>query len=375
MEQLKFRTVEANEESVVVLDQTLLPLEEKYIEAKTTEDIYELIKRLAVRGATAIGVAAGYGMWLAAKEVLQGLSNDKPLDAEELYVISLALEEKARFLNSARPTAVNLSYAVKRVLKAFDGLVDALSSDKEGVARQVVTPSDIIDEMFAAADKIRIEDDECCLSKGEYGLSLLKPGMRILTHCNAGGLATTGFGGAFAPIYLGQERGYDFKVYCDETRPLLQGARLSAWELNKMGVDTTVICDNMAATLMSRGMVDCVIVGCDRMAANGDGANKIGTQGLAVLAKEYGIPFYMHVPVSTFDIVTKTGADIVIEERDSSEVSELWYEKRMVPEGVKVFNPAFDVTDHSMITAIITEKGILYPPYEESIKALMESVK
>lgn len=356
-----------------MLDQTRLPLEEVYIEATSTQDIYDCIKRLAVRGATAIGVAGGYGMWLAAKEILQGTENEKHLEPEELYVISLALEERAKYLNSSRPTAVNLSYAINRTMKAYEELVAALSSDREGVARQVITPADIIETIFEAADSIRIEDDECCLAKGEYGLSVLKPGMRILTHCNAGGLATTGFGGAFAPIYMGQERGYDFKVYCDETRPLLQGARLSAWELSRMGVDTTVVCDNMAATLMSRGMVDCVIVGCDRMAANGDGANKIGTQGLAVLAKEYGIPFYMNVPTSTFDMNTATGADIVIEERAPEEVTELWYEKRMAPEGVKVFNPAFDVTDHSMITAIITEKGVLYPPYTESIRAIMES--
>lgn len=372
MEKRTFRTIEIKDEAVVLLDQTLLPLEEKYIEAHTVEDIYDAIKRLAVRGATAIGVAGGYGMWLAAKEILEGSEMEKHLDTEELYVITIALEDRANYLNSSRPTAVNLSYAIGIVMDAYNALVDALSSDKEGIARQVVTPRDILETIFDAADRIRIEDDDCCIKKGEYGLTLLKPGMRILTHCNAGGLATTGFGGAFAPIYMGQEQGYNFKVYCDETRPLLQGARLSAWELNKMGVDTTVICDNMAATLISKHMVDCVIVGCDRMAANGDGANKIGTLGLAVLCKEYGIPFYMNVPTSTFDMNTATGADIVIEERAPEEVSELWYKKRMVPEGVKVFNPAFDVTDHSMITAIITEKGVIYPPYEESIRALME---
>ena len=372
MEKCTFRTIEVKGDALVILDQTLLPLEEKYIEAYTVEDVYDCIKRLAVRGATAIGVAGGYGMWLAAKEVLQGLSDDKPLSPEELYVVSIALDERAAYLNSSRPTAVNLSYAIGRVMDEYRRLEESLSSDKEGIARQYVTASDIINTIFDAADRIRIEDDECCMSKGEYGLTLLKPGMRILTHCNAGGLATTGFGGAFAPIYMGQERGYGFKVYCDETRPLLQGARLSSWELSKMGVDTTVIYDNMAATLMSQGMIDCVIVGCDRMAANGDGANKIGTLGLSVLAKEYGIPFYMNVPTSTLDMNTKTGADIVIEQRAPEEVTELWYEKRMVPEGVKVFNPAFDVTDHSLITAVITEKGVLYPPYEESIRAVME---
>ena len=204
------------------------------------------------------------------------------------------------------------------------------------------------------------------------GLTLLEPGMGLLTHCNAGALATAGYGTALAPIHMGQERGYDFHVYADETRPLLQGARLTAWELSRNGVDVTLICDNMASTVMKQGKIDAVLVGCDRMAANGDGANKIGTSGVAILAKEYGIPFYMFVPTSTIDMSIKSGNDIVIEERDPEEISEMWYARRMAPEGIRSFNPAFDVTDHKYITAIVTERGIALPPFDESLSALMD---
>ena len=207
---------------------------------------------------------------------------------------------------------------------------------------------------------------------GEYGLSLLKPGMGILTHCNAGTIATAKYGTCLAPIYLGQEQGYDFKVFADETRPLLQGARLTSWELSKVGVDVTLICDNMASIVMKNGWIDAVVVGCDRMAANGDGANKIGTSGAAILAKEYGIPFYMYVPTSTIDLNTETGDDIHIELRDGKEIYRMWYEKDMAPAGVKTYNPSFDVTDHKYITAVITEKGIVRPPYKENLKKLFE---
>jgi methylthioribose-1-phosphate isomerase len=207
---------------------------------------------------------------------------------------------------------------------------------------------------------------------GEYGLSLLKPGMGILTHCNAGTIATAKYGTCLAPIYLGHERGYDFKVFADETRPLLQGARLTAWELNKAGVDVTLICDNMASTVMKKGWIDAIVVGCDRMAANGDGANKIGTSGVAILAKEYGIPFYMYVPTSTIDMNTPTGDDIHIELRKGEEIYEMWYEKPMAPAGVKTFNPSFDVTNHEYITAVITEKGVVKPPFDVNLKKLME---
>ena len=207
---------------------------------------------------------------------------------------------------------------------------------------------------------------------GEFGLTLLKPGMGILTHCNAGTLATAKYGTCLSPIYVGQERGYDFRVFADETRPLLQGARLTSWELMKAGVDVTLICDNMANQVMKNGWIDAVVVGCDRMAANGDGANKIGTSGVAVLAKEYGIPFYMFVPTSTIDLETKTGEDIVIEQRDGEEIGSMWYQRPMAPAGVKKYNPAFDVTPSRYITAVVTEKGIVRPPYEENLRKIME---
>ena len=207
---------------------------------------------------------------------------------------------------------------------------------------------------------------------GEFGLTLLKPDMGILTHCNAGTLATAKYGTCLSPIYVGQERGYDFRVFADETRPLLQGARLTSWELMKAGVDVTLICDNMANQVMKNGWIDAVVVGCDRMAANGDGANKIGTSGVAVLAKEYGIPFYMFVPTSTIDLETKTGEDIVIEQRDGEEIGSMWYQRPMAPAGVKKYNPAFDVTPSRYVTAVVTEKGIVRPPYEENLRKIME---
>ena len=222
------------------------------------------------------------------------------------------------------------------------------------------------------AVRIHDEDVAACKAMGEYGLSLLKPGMGILTHCNAGTIATAKYGTCLAPIYLGQERGYGFKVFADETRPLLQGARLTSWELNKAGVDVTLICDNMASSVMKKGWIDAVVVGCDRMAANGDGANKIGTSGVAILAKEYGIPFYMFVPTSTIDMDTPDGDHINIELRQGDEIYKMWYKKPMAPEGIKTYNPAFDVTDNRYITAVITEKGVIRPPFSENLRKLMK---
>lgn len=367
-----FKTIDVTDGVVSVLDQTKLPLEEVYLTCETTEDVYDYIKRLVVRGATLIGVTAGFGMWIAMREVLSGIQENQELTMEELEVIGYAFREKADYLNSSRPTAVNLSYAVKRMLARFDRVCESLVSDDPKIAVQYVLPGKLLDEMYAEACAIRDEDIVSCVAKGEYGLELLKPGMTILTHCNAGGLASVGCGGIFAPIYMANEKGYDIKVYADETRPLLQGARLSAWELNKMGVDVTLICDNMASAVMKEGKIDAVMVGCDRMAANGDAANKIGTSAVAILAKEYGIPFYFSLPTSTIDMNTATGDDIVIEERASEEVTEKWYEKRMAPEGIKTYNPAFDVTDHKYITAVITEKGIVYPPFSENLPKIME---
>ena len=226
----------------------------------------------------------------------------------------------------------------------------------------------IVEILGREAREIKEEDVRVCRAIGEYGLSLVKPGDGILTHCNAGQLATCKYGTATAPIYLGQERGYRFRVFADETRPLLQGARLTAYELHSAGVDVTLICDNMSGMVMKNGWVNAVFVGCDRVAANGDVANKIGTSVVAAVAKQYGIPFYVCAPTSTIDLDTPTGAEITIEQRPAEEVTEMWYKERMAPEGVKVFNPAFDVTDHELITAIVTEHGIARAPFTESLK-------
>ncbi len=339
--------VKFQEGRLIILDQTRLPSEEVYEELQTKEAVWDAIYKLNVRGAPAIGVAAAYGLCVA----VRGCGED------DLTGFSQCLREAAAYLASARPTAVNLSWALTRMIACFDRMQPRSVQQ----ARRI---------LLEEADRIREEDEAACLAMGENGLSLLEPGMGILTHCNAGALATSRYGTCLAPIYLGQERGYGFHVFADETRPLLQGARLTAWELQRSGVDVTLICDNMAAAVMAKGWIDAVVVGCDRMAANGDGANKIGTYGVAVLAKEHNIPFYMYVPTSTIDLAAASGSDIRIEERSGEEIRRLWYEKPMAPEGVKTFNPAFDVTPARYITAVITEKGIVRPPYGENLQKL-----
>ena len=339
--------VKFQEGRLIILDQTRLPSEEVYEELQTKEAVWDAIYKLKVRGAPAIGVAAAYGLCVA----VRGCGED------DLTGFSQCLREAAAYLASARPTAVNLSWALTRMIACFDRMQPRSVQQ----ARRI-----LIEE----ADRIREEDEAACLAMGENGLSLLEPGMGILTHCNAGALATSRYGTCLAPIYLGQERGYGFHVFADETRPLLQGARLTAWELQRSGVDVTLICDNMAAAVMAKGWIDAVVVGCDRMAANGDGANKIGTYGVAVLAKEHNIPFYMYVPTSTIDLTAASGSDIRIEERSGEEIRRLWYEKPMAPEGIKTFNPAFDVTPARYITAVITEKGVVRPPYGENLQKL-----
>lgn len=344
-----YEPVRLEDNRLFLLDQRKLPNHMEYLEATTVEDVYDAIKDLAVRGAPAIGVAAGYGMYVAAKN-----------DLNQSGHIG-RLEQDGKFLMQSRPTAVNLAYAVKRQLKLYEALRDAGTSEV-----------DILQKLLEEAIAIHNKELESCRCIAEYGLSLLKPEMGILTHCNAGGLATTGYGTALGPIHLGQERGYGFHVYADETRPLLQGARLTAWELHQSDVDVTVICDNMASLVMKEGRIDAIVTGCDRMAANGDGANKIGTSGLAILAKEYGIPFYMFVPTSTIDMDARTGADIPIECRDGEEIRTMWYREPMAPSDVSFYNPAFDVTDHKYITAVVTEKGVARPPYSESLQKIME---
>jgi methylthioribose-1-phosphate isomerase len=334
---------------LIIIDQTLLPSDTIFLRLKTQEEIWEAIYELKVRGAPAIGVAAAYGIYLGAKALTV-------IDFNSFYTEFIKLKE---FLASSRPTAVNLFWALDRMDKCV-----ITNKDKAVV--------DIKAALLIEANEIKEEDIWVCRTIGEYGLTLLEPNIGILTHCNAGQLATAKYGTALAPIYIGHEKGYNFKVFADETRPLLQGARLTAFELNKAGVDVTLICDNMASMVMKNGWVQAVFVGCDRVAANGDTANKIGTSGVAILAKNYNIPFYVCAPTSTIDLNCKTGVDINIEERKSEEVTEKWYEKRMAPKDIKVFNPAFDVTDENFITGIITEYGIAKPPYNESLKQLFK---
>lgn len=338
---------------LLLLDQTRLPGEEIYIEIKTKEDIRDAIFALKVRGAPAIGVAAAYGLYTSVRD----------WEGTDIEAFGKEISKAVAYIAAARPTAVNLSWALKRMQNVY---VKAMSGTE-------IYPSveEVKDLLLEEAESIREEDEAACYAMGEHGLSLLKPGMGILTHCNAGTIATAKYGTCLAPIYLGQERGYDFKVFADETRPLLQGARLTAWELHKSGIDVTLICDNMASIVMKEGKIHAVVVGCDRMAANGDGANKIGTSAVAVLAKEYGIPFYMYVPTSTIDMNTASGEDIDIELRQGDEIYKMWYERPVAPEGIKTYNPAFDVTESKYITAVITEKGIVRPPYKENLTKMI----
>ena len=335
--------------AIVIIDQTKLPYSTEIISLRTQEEIWNAIYLLQVRGAPAIGVTAAMGIYLAAKGI-------KAENYEDFYS---QFKKAADYLDSARPTAVNLSWALRRM---------------EGVVRKNSGRSipEIVEELRKEAIEIRDEDIRVCKAIGENGLSLVKPGDGLLTHCNAGQLATVRYGTATAPMYLGHESGYNFRIYADETRPLLQGARLTSFELSQAGLDVTLICDNMSASVMRKGLVNAVFVGCDRVAANGDTANKIGTSMVALAAKRYNVPFYICTPTSTIDMNTKTGADIKIELRPDHEVTEMWYSRRMAPEGVKVFNPAFDVTDNDLITAIVTEYGIARPPYSESFKKIFE---
>ncbi len=333
--------------SIVIIDQTKLPMTEAYLTLTTKEEIYNAIKILAVRGAPAIGICAAYGMY-----VLSIPKKDMGYDE-----FAAAMKADGEYVNSSRPTAVNLSWAVKRQMAVIEG-----NKDK--------SVPEIIELLKEEAIAIHKEDIEMCGTISEYGLSLIKPGDGILTHCNAGPLATSKYGTAIGPMLLGKERGIDFKVFADETRPLLQGARLTSYELTKAGIDVTLICDNMASMVMKNGWVQACFVGCDRVAANGDFANKIGTSGVAILAKYYGIPFYTLGPTSTIDMSCPTGADIKIEQRDPEEVKKMWYKEPMALEETKCFNPSFDVTDHELLTAIITDRGIVYPPFDVNLKKL-----
>ncbi|NFE80766.1 S-methyl-5-thioribose-1-phosphate isomerase [Clostridium sporogenes] len=335
-------------DKLILLDQTILPNKIEYIEYYTVEGVYDSIKDMIVRGAPAIGVTAAYGLYFAAKVA--------PEDNFENFF--KYLKEKSAYLDSSRPTAVNLSWALK-VME---------SKALENKDKDVKEIKDILRE---EAKRIHEEDIEICKSIGENLITLLKDGVGILTHCNAGQLATSKYGTATSPMYLAKEKGWNFKVYSDETRPRLQGSTLTALELYEAGIDVTTITDNMAAMVMNQGKIDAVIVGCDRIAANGDTANKIGTMGVSILAKYFGIPMYIAAPTPSIDMNTKTGKDIPIEERNSEEVT-CRFGVYTAPKGVKVYNPGFDVTPHENITAIVTEKGIVYPPFGESLKKLFE---
>lgn len=331
---IQFKTIEYNQKNneIVILDQTQLPEKEIYVKLKNIDDVYQAIINMNVRGAPLIGVVAAYGV------VLSAASGDPK-----------AVAKAADYLKSARPTAINLAWAVERM------------------TNKSTTAKNLYDELLKEAHDIELEDKESCRRMGEIGAELIKHGTNIMVHCNAGALATSGIGTALGVLYTARKRGKKFTVYSCETRPLLQGARLTSWELTRNGIDTYTLCDNMAATYMPH--VDLVLVGADRIALNGDTANKIGTRGLSIIAKYYKVPFYVVAPISTFDFNTQSGKDIPIEIRCEDEVRK-FNTKNIVAERAKVCNPAFDVTPAKLITGIVTEKGIVRPPYRNAIAAL-----
>ena len=351
MNAMNYDTVALDEakQALVIIDQTKLPNAIEVISLTSLKEIWDAIYLLKVRGAPAIGVAAGIGIYLEALRIADTANN-----FDEFYQRFLKAKE---YLNSSRPTAVNLSWSLNRmeqvVLQNKDKAID-----------------EIVALLHDEAMEIRAEDIRVCRAIGEFGFTLIKDGDGLLTHCNAGKLAAIKYGTATAPMYVGQEKGYKLRIFADETRPLLQGARLTAFELQQAGFDVTLICDNMAGAVMRNGWINAVFVGCDRVAANGDVANKIGTSMVAALAKRYNIPFYVCAPTATVDMATATGNDIVIEQRKAAEITSMWYERPMAPVGVKVYNPAFDVTDNELITAIITEYGIVRAPYDEGFREI-----
>lgn len=331
--------------AVEIIDQTLLPNEVKFLKLSRAEDIFEAIAELRVRGAPAIGIAAGFGLYVLAKQIPDG---DRGGFLEKLH-------RAGAYLDGSRPTAVNLRHAVERMISAAERCEDKQSA---------------IAALCKECNAIYDEDRAMCRAISENGLKLVKDGDGILTHCNAGALAASEYGTGLGTLLLGKELGYNFHVFSDETRPLLQGARLTSFELFRAGIDVTLICDSAASMLMKQGRINACFVGCDRVAANGDTANKIGTRSVAVNAKYHGVPFYVFCPSSTIDFGCKSGEEIVIEERSPDEIKTKFFEKPTAPEGVKCFNPAFDVTDAELITAIVTEKGICRYPYTRSLAEL-----
>src|SRR5580698_5331608 len=342
-------TLEWTPEGVRFLDQTRLPLEETYVLATTYQQVAEVITTMVVRGAPAIGVSAAMGLAL-------GVKNSQ---ATTVPALAAEFETMCRTLAATRPTAVNLFWAIERIRARFSHLASNTGA----------TPATIRTGLIAEAQQMYDEDIAACRRMGAHGAALLPAQGGVLTHCNAGALATCGYGTALGVIRSAVEQGHQLHVYADETRPFLQGARLTAWEMMHDGIPTTVLCDNMAASLMRQGKIQAVIVGSDRVAANGDVANKIGTYGVAILAKEHGIPFYVACPWSTIDLATATGEAIPIEQRPAIEVTHHGG-KQLTPNGVGIENPAFDVTPARYVTAIITERGILRPPYAEALREL-----
>ncbi len=338
------QTVVWKERRLIIIDQTLLPAKLAYIALNTPEQVWEAIKVLRVRGAPAIGVCAAYGVLVAL--LSKGLDATSTAKAE--------VKRAVAYLAGSRPTAVNLFYALERMARVAANTPDEVPYDA------------LFDALEIEANALYNEDMAMCQAIGEHGAPLIADGCGVLTHCNAGGLATSGYGTALAPMYAAHKQGRAFHVYADETRPLLQGARLTAWELRQAGIDVALICDNMAAVVMREKRIQLVIVGADRIAANGDTANKIGTYGVAALARMHDIPFYIAAPESTFDRHTADGCAIPIEQRSPEEVTHL-HGQRIAPAEVAVYNPAFDVTPAALITGFITDKGLVLPPYDQNI--------
>jgi methylthioribose-1-phosphate isomerase len=339
------RSVQWKGDHILLLDQQKLPHVTEFIKLTTIEDVWESIHSLKVRGAPAIGITAAFGLALWAQSFKE---------KENFLGFFYELENKRSYLESSRPTAVNLAWALARLSNRFSQAATVLEGQ-----------SLLLEEALSIAK----EDEEVCRSIGEHAVELFQAGDAVLTHCNAGGIATARYGTALAPFYISKEKGIDLKVFATETRPVLQGARLTVWELMQAGIDVTLITDNMAAHTIAEKDISAIIVGADRIAANGDTANKIGTRGLAILAKAFNIPFYVASPLSTFDLAIETGTEIPIEERNPEEVSHL-NGVEVAPKGVKVYNPAFDVTPNEYITAIITEKGIIRGNYKEQLASL-----
>jgi len=341
---MDIRTIEWRNNSIKIIDQTKLPLKLEYLYIRDLKTLWRAIKELKVRGAPALGAAAAWGVYLGVKDS----------KAKDFSDFSKDLERVAKYLACCRPTARNLFWGIERICSI--------------ALRNQHKPVSVIKKLlFTEACKIMEEDRQACRSIASYGARLIKDQDTILTICNAGILATIDYGTALGVIYKAKEQGKRLKVYACETRPLLQGARLTTWELNQKGLDVTLICDSMAGTLMQQGKIDKVIAGADRIAANADTANKIGTYNLAVLSHYHKIPFYIAAPGSTFDLKIKRGRDIPIEQRNSKEITELFFKRPITGGKIKVFNPAFDITPHNLITAIITDKGIIKSPYRKNI--------